>query len=167
MNKKYTIEEKKVIVNEAINSKDKTIVAIKYNLHYTTIYSWIRKFKTQKGRDYKVTFKLSKEEYIKFLEKCKSLGYEKDVSSYIRKLLFSKHIATGNPIDIVKELYTARGELNKVGSNLNQIANYTNFLMSQSYVENGYAIELRKILKPFLLAVYEQRNLIDKTIKKI
>jgi len=98
---------------------------------------------------------------------CKALGYENEVSSYIRKLLLSQHIANGNPSDIIKELYSARGELNKVGSNLNQIANYTNFLMNQNYVEDGYAIELKKVLKEFLIVVSDHRIIVDRTIKKI
>lgn len=155
------------IVKEASKVKDKSSIAVKYDIHYTTLYSWIRKFSNKESRTNWITIKVSDEEKEKIQAMCKALGYENEVSSYIRKLLLSQHIANGNPSDIIKELYSARGGLNKIGSNLNQIANYTNFLMNQSYVEDGYAIELEKILKPFLLAVYEQREIIDKTIKKI
>lgn len=167
MKKKYTKEEKIQIVKEASETKDKTTVAVKYDIHYTTLYSWIRKFSNENSRTNWITIKVSDKEKSKIQEMCKALGYENEVSSYIRKLLLSQHIANGNPSDIIKELYSARGELNKVGSNLNQIANYTNFLMNQNYVEDGYAIELKKVLKEFLIVVSDHRIIVDKTIKKI
>lgn len=167
MKKKFTESEKLVIVDEAIKTKDKTAVCVKYDIHYTTLYTWIRKFKTKKGRDNKLTFKMNDEEYDKLIVKCKALGYGNDLSSYVRKALFSKHIASGNPTDIIRELYTARGELNKVGSNLNQIANYTNFLMNQNYVEDGFIKDLKNVMNEFLKVSSSHRILIDKTIKKI
>tara|TARA_R110001583_G_scaffold155340_2_gene307038 strand:+ start:301 stop:804 length:504 start_codon:yes stop_codon:yes gene_type:complete len=167
MNKKFTKEEKQQIVKEASESKDKVEIAVKYDIHYTTLYGWIRKFNNEKSRTNWITIKVSDSEKEKVKKMCKALGFENEVSSYIRKLLLSKHIATGNPNEIVKELYSARGELNKVGSNLNQIANYTNFLMNQNYVEEGFAKDLKGVLNEFLKASSNHKMLIDKTLKKI
>ena len=95
-------------------------------------------------RTERLNIKVTLSEKEAILKKCEDMGYKKDASSYIRKVLFSKHIATGNPREIVKELYSARAELNKSGSNLNQIAHYTNFLRLQNYFEDGFVKDLNK-----------------------
>ncbi|WP_445732858.1 transposase [Mariniflexile sp.] len=38
MKKKFTKEEKQQIVKEASESKDKVEIAVKYDIHYTTLY---------------------------------------------------------------------------------------------------------------------------------
>lgn len=167
MKKKYSKEEKLQIVKEASETKNKTNIAVKYDIHYTTLYSWIRKFSNENSRTNWITIKVSDSEKKKIQEMCKALGYENEVSSYVRKLLLSQHIANGNPNALVKELYSARGEINKVGSNLNQIANYTNFLMNQNYVEDGFIKDLKNVMNEFLKVSSSHRMLIDKTIKKI
>ena len=167
MKKKFTNELKLEIVKEALESKDKIEIAEKYDIHYTTLYTWIRLFEKKEGRDFKVTFKLNEQEKKALLKKCEEMGYKNDVSSYVRKLLFSKHIAAGNPRDIVKELYSARGELNKAGNNLNQIANYTNFLKNQNYVEDGFIKDLYKEMGEMGLQLEALKKVIDKTLRKI
>jgi len=167
MKDKYTTEEKKAIAEEGIKAKDKYTVADKYNIHFTTLYTWIRQLENKKGKNYYITLKVSKEEKESIESKCKAMGYENYVSTYIKKILFSKHIASGNPKEIVQELYRARAEINKVGTNINQIANYTNFLKNQNYMEEGFYNELRKEVGEFLRFTKEQRTLIDKTFKKI
>jgi transposase-like protein len=167
MKKKFTNELKLEIVKEALESKDKIEIAEKYDIHFTTLYTWIRLFERKEGRDYKVTFKLNEQEKKAFYKKCEEMGYQKDVSSYVRKVLFSKHIATGNPRQIIKELYSARAELNKSGSNLNQIANYTNFLRSQNYFEDGFVKDLNKQMEQMEIELSALRKVIDKTLTKI
>ena len=87
MNKKYSKEERRNIALEAIDSKDKNAIALKYDLHFTTIYTWIREFTNAESRDSKVTFKLTKSEKDVLLKRCKALGYEDDLSSYLRTIL--------------------------------------------------------------------------------
>lgn len=171
MNNKYTKEERFEIAKEGIEVKDKSIVSLKYEIHLSTLYAWITELKSlDDGNKYLneyLTVKITKNQKELLCDKCSKLGYGNDISSYVRKVLFSKHIASGNPCDIIKELYSARGEINKVGSNLNQIANYTNFLMNQNYAEDSYGIELKKVLQEFLKVVSEHRTVVDKTINKI
>ena len=53
--------------------------------------------KKPQNRNETVGIKLSLKEKNKLVERCKRLGYENDVSGYVRRLLFSKYIATENP----------------------------------------------------------------------
>ena len=99
--------------------------------------------------------------------KCKKLGFEKDISHYIRKVLFSKHISSDNPNGTIKELYKARAILNKTGNNINQIANYSNFLLNQGYIELEFAKELHKKMSDFLFELDNQKQIIDQTLIKI
>lgn len=167
MKNKYSKEEKNVIVLEAENCKDKAVIASKYNIHLSTLYGWISDLRNQNNRNYFIGIKLSKEEKNALDQKCKALGYGKDVSSYVRKRLFSKDIATGNPKEIIDELYKARGEINKAGTNLNQIANYTNFLKGKGYFEDGYIKDLEKVIEGVLTKLDIHKEVIDRTIKKI
>jgi len=169
MKKKFSKAERIIIVFEAQKAKNKSDVSVKYDIHLSTLYRWISHFerKSNKNKHESISFKVSTEQKKMILSKCKALGYEKDISSCIRKVLFSKHIAIGNPSDIVKELYVTRGELNKIGSNLNQIANYTNFLKNQNYVDDSYIKDLEKLLTDYLTASKGHRIILDKTIKKI
>lgn len=165
----FTEEEKKDILKEIVNVKDIPTIANKHNIHFTTIYSWRNKYeKTDKvNRNNKVTFKTSDEELKVLKLKCKNLGFEKDVSHYIRKVLFSKHITSDNPNGTIKELYKARAVLNKTGSNINQIANYSNFLLNQGYIEPEFAKELHKKMSDFLFDLDKQKTLIDSILIKI
>ncbi|MFL0143082.1 plasmid mobilization protein, partial [Tenacibaculum maritimum] len=132
-------------------------------------YSWKNKYsKTKKNnRNNNVSFKVSDEELNILKNKCESLGYEKDLSHYIRKILFSKHITSDNPNGTIKELYKARAVLNKTGSNINQIANYSNFLLNQGYIEQGFANELHQKMGDFLFQLDKQKQIIDQTLIKI
>jgi len=167
MNKKYTQKEKQKIAEEAKKTRNKSDIALKYDIHLSTLYEWISLLNKSNNRNKCVTIKLSEEEKEALVLRCKNLGYQNEVSTYIRRLLFSKHIAAGNPKEIVNELYKARAELNKVGSNINQIANYTNFLKNQNYIEESFYENLRKEVGAFLRFIKEHRAIIDKTLNKI
>tara|TARA_R110002072_G_scaffold56982_3_gene146929 strand:- start:147 stop:650 length:504 start_codon:yes stop_codon:yes gene_type:complete len=167
MNKRYSKKEKQKIAEEAKKIRNKSGIALKYGIHLSTLYEWISLLHKSKNRNKYVTIKLSEEEKEILLSRCKELGYENEVSSYIRKLIFSKHIATGNPRDLVKELYLARGEMNKAGSNINQIANYVNFLRSNNYIDQNLYDDFRNQGSSHLRAILEHRAAIDKILKKI
>lgn len=168
-NKKYTKEEILQILSEEKEEKGVKNLAVKYDIHYTTIYKWKNKYKKteKKTRHLKVTFKLNEEEKKLLLSKCKKLGYEKDVSYYIRKVLFSKHISADNRQGTVKELYQARAEVNKIGSNINQVAHYTNFLANQGVIDDKYLKEFLKAIEDVSFTLVEQKKIIDKTLIKI
>ncbi len=167
MKKKFSKEEKKQIALEALKSKDKYATADKYDLHWTTIYTWIRLYCEKKGMDIKVTVKLTEEQKELLDRRMKETGYEDNAGAYIRKILFSKNILVGNPKEVGEELYRTRGEINKIGSNINQIANYTNFLKANNYVEKEFIQDLIKETSELMKVCTEQRHSIDKAIRKI
>ena len=118
MKSKYTEEQKIEIVMEAQTTSNIKAIALKYGAHPSTIYNWISKMENCQNRNESVTIKLSLDEKSKLVERCKRLGYENHVSSYVRRLLFSKYIATENPQDLREELYKTRGEFNKIGNKI-------------------------------------------------
>lgn len=166
---KYSEEQILSILKEEKEVKDIPKICMKHKIHYTTFYRWKNKYgkSNKKTRNNVLTFKLNDEEKKALELKCKAMGYENDVSFYIRKILFSKHISSGNPKEIIKELYKARGEVNKIGSNINQIANYTNFLLNQGYVENQYLKDFVDEVKKISFALTEQKRHIDQILIKI
>lgn len=174
MKKKYTKEEKVIISKEAIEERNGKIyavnaneIALKYDIHLSTVYSWVAKYHKKNGRSFVIGVRLSQEEKDQMEKICKELGYENDVRGYLRRLILGNTIATGNPRDIIKELYANRAELNKIGSNLNQIANYTNFLHSQGYNDNDYEKDFKKYTQEMNAKLYEMRGVLDNTIRKI
>ncbi|MDG1730963.1 MAG: plasmid mobilization relaxosome protein MobC [Polaribacter sp.] len=167
MKKKYTKEDKKTIVKIANLIKNKKKLAKEYNIHLSTLYSWISQFNAKKNKNVFIGFKITDEEFSVLKMKCKKLGFEKDISHYIRKVLFSKHISSDNPNGTIKELYKARTTLNKTGNNINQIAHYSNFLLNQKYIEPDFAKDLQNKMSDFLFELDKQKQIIDQTLIKI
>lgn len=167
MKKKYTKEEKKTIAKEAMESKNKSDIALKHDIHVSTLYSWIDKYYSKEGRTVYITVRVNEKEKEELQKNCNELGYGNDVSTYLRRLIFGNTIASGNPKEIINELYSNRAELNKIGSNFNQIANYTNFLHSKQYVEDGYEKDFRKYSEEMNDQLFQMRAILDKTIRKI
>ena len=167
MKSKYTEEQKIEIVKKAIKSSNKEAVALKYGVHPSTIYTWISKMNKPQNRNETVGIKLSLDEKSKLVERCKRLGYETDVSGYVRRILFSKYIATENPQDLREELYKTRGEFNKIGSNINQIANYANYLKSRNLSDKMILEDLEKLGENLRALILEHRGYLDLTIRKI
>ncbi len=52
------------------------------------------------------------------------------VSDYIRSMVFNSGKAVVNPKEFLEKYDRIVGEINRVGTNINQIANYTNYLKS-------------------------------------
>ncbi len=167
MHKRYTSKEKKEIVKEALKSKNKFQVAVKYQIHLSTLYNWISLSSNENNRDCYIGFKITEQEYKKLQTKVKAMGYENDMSSYIRKILFSEYITNGSSADIVSELYKTRGELNKIGNNINQIANYANHMGKQNYVTNDVFDNFQNEAKPLFETFRALKNNIDDTLTKI
>ncbi len=164
---KYSIEEKKLIANEAMLVRNKTDISNKYKVHISTIYSWIERYHTKAGRIHCLSIRLSAKEKSSLQQNCEDLGYGKDVSTYVRRLIFGNYIPNGNPSLIINELYANRAELNKIGSNFNQLANYTNFLLSKNYLDNDYEKDFKTFADELNQRLFEMREVLDKTIRKI
>lgn len=96
-----------------------------------------------------------------------NLGFRHNISEFIRRKILRKKMVTVNPNKLIDELYSLRFELNKIGSNLNQIANYTNFLAKNNYVEYSHIENLKEIGKIFEIHVSDLKNKIDRTLDTI
>ncbi|RKS53914.1 transposase-like protein [Gillisia mitskevichiae] len=166
MKKKYNKEEKDLIVEEAIQSKNKGEIAKKYDIHLATLYVWIAKKNPESKTDF-IGFKVTEKEKKIIYDRIGKLGYGNDISTYMRKIIFSKEILVGDPQEVREELYRTRGELNKIGSNINQIANYTNYLWKNKYVENSFSDEIIKQTSLLLEVCLDQKTVIDKSLRRI
>ncbi|CAM1358237.1 protein of unknown function [Tenacibaculum soleae] len=96
-----------------------------------------------------------------------NLGFRHNISEFIRQKILRKKMVTVNPNKLIDELYSLRSELNKIGSNLNQIANYTNFLAKNNYAEYSHIENLKEIGKIFEIHVSDLKNKIDRTLDTI
>ena len=123
--------------------------------------------KNPKNRNEYLGIKLSLEEKNKLVERCKRLGYEDDVSGYVRRILFSKYIATENPRNIGEDLFKTRGELNKIGNNINQIANYGNYLKNRNLSDDKILKDLELLAEELRILISEHKIHLDSTIRKI
>ncbi|CAA0228951.1 hypothetical protein TMP227_50051 [Tenacibaculum maritimum] len=100
-------------------------------------------------------------------KEAENLGFRHNISEFIRRKILRKKMVTVNPNKLIDELYSLRFELNKIGSNLNQIANYTNFLAKNNYVEYSHIENLKEIGKIFEIHVSDLKNKIDRTLDTI
>lgn len=79
----------------------------------------------RESKDMTITFRLESELYKKITASAKSAGIT--VGEYIRRQLRKgKVVVKQQKIADVPEIKSVRGELGKIGSNLNQIAHYYN-----------------------------------------
>ena len=163
----WIVPLKTQITLEAISNNNIKEVALKYDMGLNVLYKWIKRFDKTEKRNVNLKIRLTNSEKEKILKRCKALGYENDMSGYIRRLLFSKDLLVGNPQEVREELYRTRGEINKIGSNINQIANYTNYLCKNKYVENSFSGELIKQTSALSKVCREQRTFIDKSLRRI
>ena len=167
MENSFSEEEKKSIVIEAIESKKKKLVAEKYGIHVSTLYDWINIERKKKTRSVNIKVRVTEDEKKILLERANSFGYKRDISTYIRKILFSKHILVGDPRVVGEEFFRIKGELNKIGSNVNQVANYTNFLKNKNYVENDFVKDIVLEASRLNMIKNDMKEALDKAIRKI
>ncbi|MEE9406540.1 MAG: hypothetical protein V3V28_00555 [Polaribacter sp.] len=163
---KYTEEEKKLIAKKAIKNKNVKEICLEYGISKTTVYRYIEQLSKNNNRKNHLKIYLTDKEYSHLAKNAEKLGYTKNFNHYIRGLLFKKNRVLVNPNKLVDELYLLRAELNKIGSNLNQVANYTNFLFKNNYIEHSHIKKLKEIELSFEDKVFELKNTIDKTIDK-
>lgn len=164
---KYSKEQRDSIARKAIKEKNIAKIASEYRLNKSTIYRYIEKLSDNDNRKNHLSISFTDKEYYKFVSRAKELGYEKNYAYYIRKMLFDKNRVMVNPSKLIDELYSLRAELNKIGSNLNQVANYTNILIKNNIIEDSYKKELEEIHLNFEIKVYELKSTIDKTLQKV
>lgn len=119
------------------------------------------------NRKNNIKVRVNDEELTSLKKRTSDLGYKNNVSSYIRKCLFDENIVTVNPKLLIDELYKLRAEINRLGNNVNQIANYTNFLGNQNYIETEFYKRYSELQIDFENKVKEAREKIDKTLHKI
>ncbi|MCG8226368.1 hypothetical protein [Tenacibaculum finnmarkense] len=118
-------------------------------------------------RNKRIYARLTEVEFSEFLVKCKELGYEKNRSDLIRKIIIEGKLVTVNPILLIDELYELRNKISKLGNNVNQIANYTNILMNKNQINTSQYDRYNEIQIKFEMLVKEVKNKIDSTLDKI
>ncbi|MFL0095987.1 plasmid mobilization protein [Tenacibaculum maritimum] len=118
-------------------------------------------------RNKNIKVRVNEEEKLFLIKRTDELGYKKNVSLYIRKCLFSDKIVTVNPNLLIDELYSLRTQVSRLGNNINQISNYTNFLMNQNYVETSQYDRYKVVQIEFEKLVNEMKNKIDNTLDRI
>lgn len=163
---KYTKEEKKLIAKKAIKNKNVKEICLEYGISKTTVYRYIEQLSENNNRKNHLKIYLTDKEHNHLANNAMKLGYTKNFNNYIRKLLFKKNRVLVNPNKLIDELYLLRAELNKIGSNLNQVAHYTNSLVKNNIVDHKHIKELKEIELGFENKVYELKKTIDKTIDK-
>lgn len=165
--KKFSNFEIKNILSEEKKRGDISKICLKYNIHISTFYRWKSRFSEKGNRTVYITTRLSEKEHAIFTKKCKDFGFEDNHSEFIRKMIFNKSILTVDPKLIFKEFTSLRAELNKVGSNLNQIAHYANFLRNQNYLDDDGLKNFKETAFELIKKENEIKDLIYKMFAKL
>jgi hypothetical protein len=114
-----------------------------------------------------VRVRITKSEDATIKKEAEILGFQNNISQYLRGKILRKHMPAVNPNKLIDELYLLRAELNKIGSNLNQVANYTNFLLKNNYVKHLQVNEMKKIELNFENKITKLKEIVNKTVDKI
>ncbi|QCD62852.1 plasmid mobilization protein [Tenacibaculum maritimum] len=164
---KYSKEQRKLIAKKAVEENNVAKISAEYGLNQSTVYRYIEKLSNNDNRKNHLSISFTDKEYEKLVSKAKDLGYEKNYAYYIRKMLFDKNRIMVNPKVLIDELYLLRAEINKIGSNVNQIANYTNFLGNRNSIETQFYVRYSELQIEFEKQVNEARKNIDDVLSKI
>ncbi len=119
------------------------------------------------NKEKRFTIRITEKEENLIRKEAQILGYQNNISQYLRSKILRKHMPTVNPNKLIDELYLLRAELNKIGSNLNQVANYTNFLLKNKYMEHSHLKEFQEIELNFENIIAELKDTINKTVDKV
>ncbi|MBS9775735.1 MAG: transposase [Fusobacterium sp.] len=166
--KKYTEEQIKNILAQENKKGDIAKICKEYDIHISTFYRWKNIYsESNDNRNFSARFRMSQKEYDLFKKRCKELGYENNHSAFIRKIIFDKAILVIDPKKMFHELNSLRAELNKIGSNLNQVAHYANFLNNQKYLEDKPLKEFQKVAFDLKKKEIEIVELMKKLFAKI
>ena len=118
------------------------------------------------NKEKRFTIRITEKEENLIRKEAQILGFQNNISHYLRGKILRKHMPTVNPNKLIDELYLLRAELNKIGSNLNQVAHYTNSLVKNNIVDHKHIKKLKEIELGIENKVYELKETIDKTIDK-
>ena len=119
------------------------------------------------NKEKRFTIRITEKEENLIRKEAHILGFQNNISQHLRNKILKKYMNTVNPNRLIDELYLLRAELNKIGSNLNQIANYTNFLLKNNCVEHLQINEMMKIELNFEDKISELKDTINKTVDKV
>lgn len=164
---KYKTEEKIKISAEAYASKNAKLIAQKYNLHLSTIYDWISRYQKKKevNKEHYINIRLTKQEMDR-LHKLKESYFFINLSDFIIKKIFDEKIPVYNPLEVLKIISRMQADLNKIGSNINQLANYSNYLAKNKYISDIDIINLKSSLIDFDRLKKEMATELKKFINK-
>jgi len=85
----------------------------------------------------------------------------------MRNKIFSEQFNFKRSEKIVEELCASRLELKKHGQELNKLANYTNFLIKNGYVDDSFIPDFIRIKNDFLKASEKHKEILERTYIKI
>lgn len=114
-----------------------------------------------------VRFRITKKEINQIETHATKLGYKNNLSTYFRNRILRKDVITVNPNKLIDELNLLRGELNKIGSNINQITNYCNFLLKNKYTEDVKLDDFKNVIIKYEIKTHQLKEVINKTFDKI
>ena len=123
--------------------------------------------KKKNNKTKRISFRITENERKLIEFNAEKLGYKDSLSTYFRNRILRKEIVLVNPNLLVDELYSLKSELNKIGSNINQIANYSNFLMTKNFVDDEFLNKMIEASVEFSLKIKQIEETINKTFDKI
>jgi len=134
-----TIKQKEKIAQEAVDNGNVKEVAEKYSVGVSTLYKWISLYIKMDGTNqvYEFGINFNKTEYDKLEALLKETGFQNNRNAFIKKRIFGEKMLMIDPKILIQELFGVRASLNKIGSNVNQIANYFNYLGQNKMVDES------------------------------
>ena len=122
---------------------------------------------TNYNKTERLNIRVTKKEKELIEKHANKLGFENNLSTYLRGRILRKDIVLVNPNFLIDELYSLKSELNKIGSNINQIANYSNFLINKSFVDDEFLNKMIETSVQFSRKIHQIEETINKTFDKI
>lgn len=111
-------------------------------------------------------FRLKKEELAELKERAKKVDMK--LAEYTRKKLMDEGGAVFNPKELIQHFFNYTGAVNKVGGNINQAANYMNYLKAQGYRGSDKEIkEFNELFHRFILITEELGTIMRKEFTKL
>lgn len=162
-----TKEEKKNIIEEVIRTGNISVVAKKYSISKSTLYRWISIQKERKeNKNHFISIRLSDEEMKKLNAVLEQTGYQNNRTTFIKNRIFDKKMVLLNPKKLLDELFYLRSGLNKVGTNVNQIANYYNFLGNNKMIDETKSKEFFNEADKVMDLQIELKSILEIIFKK-
>ncbi|MFD3002668.1 plasmid mobilization relaxosome protein MobC [Pontibacter toksunensis] len=101
-------------------------------------------------RGFVVKLRFTEKERVQLEEQVREAGYN-DRSEYLRRKIFaSADVPVHNPKQLFRALDKTGGELKRIGTNINQIARYINYLEKNNMVEGKVIAQYNQHFQEFL-----------------